>query len=243
MVIFKDGEPYLVPDDYLAHHGVIGMKWGVRRYQNKDGTLTDKGKKRYNEAIRGGAYGVRTQDTDVLKFNGKDYEEAQRFGPAVIRGHYGGHTYSRVPAASGGRQVRSHSSGYSYQVDSEELAKRESNRVLQNRNDKEKYDTKSGKMVNEKDLKALSKYREKAYNAMVESRDEFAKLVSDTVAKSKGQHLSRSEKKEMNAQFRQAYADILNTKIGTITLPSGRTATLVNDVFKKDALTIRFKVD
>ena len=30
----------------LQHHGVKGMKWGVRRYQNKDGSLTPKGKKR-----------------------------------------------------------------------------------------------------------------------------------------------------------------------------------------------------
>lgn len=33
----------------LAHYGVLGMKWGVRRYQNKDGSLTKAGKKRYSE--------------------------------------------------------------------------------------------------------------------------------------------------------------------------------------------------
>lgn len=33
----------------LYHHGVIGQKWGVRRYQNKDGSLTAAGKKRYDD--------------------------------------------------------------------------------------------------------------------------------------------------------------------------------------------------
>jgi hypothetical protein len=31
----------------LKHYGILGMKWGVRRFQNKDGSLTEAGKKRY----------------------------------------------------------------------------------------------------------------------------------------------------------------------------------------------------
>lgn len=37
----------LFSDSYLEHHGILGMKWGVRRFENKDGSLTAAGKKRY----------------------------------------------------------------------------------------------------------------------------------------------------------------------------------------------------
>lgn len=35
---------------YLSHHGIKGMKWGIRRYQNYDGSYTQKGLQRYRKS-------------------------------------------------------------------------------------------------------------------------------------------------------------------------------------------------
>lgn len=43
---------YIIANGELYHYGTKGMKWGVRRYQNADGSLTDAGKKRYDRDVR-----------------------------------------------------------------------------------------------------------------------------------------------------------------------------------------------
>ena len=39
----------VIKEDELYHHGIKGQKWGVRRFQNPDGTLTAAGRKRYTD--------------------------------------------------------------------------------------------------------------------------------------------------------------------------------------------------
>lgn len=43
--------------DYLVHHGIKGQRWGVRRYQNEDGSYTEAGKKRRGLKIAGAVLG------------------------------------------------------------------------------------------------------------------------------------------------------------------------------------------
>ena len=60
---------YVKPKDELCHHGIKGQKWGVRRFQNPDGTLTAEGKKRYQKQFYTRMKAGTLTDEDITKTN------------------------------------------------------------------------------------------------------------------------------------------------------------------------------
>ena len=60
-------EKALDEQDYLMHHGILGQKWGVRRYQHKDGSLTEEGRKHY------GVSGYQNEDWSLTEAGRKKY--------------------------------------------------------------------------------------------------------------------------------------------------------------------------
>lgn len=73
----KGGKLYVLKKkNEISHHGVKGQKWGVRRYQNKDGSLTSAGKARYY---------VRNNDNAARE---KAYEKISEFRTNLLNSKY-----------------------------------------------------------------------------------------------------------------------------------------------------------
>ena len=70
--------------NYLAHFGIKGQQWGVRRFQNEDGTLTEEGKQRYYSSLSNGQKKIyekfRPKDQDLIE---KKMSEGQSFTKAA----------------------------------------------------------------------------------------------------------------------------------------------------------------
>lgn len=69
------GEYFIGSDGELYHWGIKGMKWGVRRYQNKDGSLTEAGKRRLSKNITS----KKTDTTEADKYAREAIESVRGF--------------------------------------------------------------------------------------------------------------------------------------------------------------------
>lgn len=88
-------------ETWLAHHGIKGQKWGIRRFQNADGTLTEAGKKRYGEDLDVEDRSI----TNVAKIRlGKarrnlDEKIMQRGEKQALKGNTVGHNFEKAAIA------------------------------------------------------------------------------------------------------------------------------------------------
>lgn len=87
----------------LYHHGIKGQRWGIRRFQNKDGSLTAKGRKRYGDAD---SVSKKESDESAKKGLTDKQKRAIKIGAAVVGTAlvaYGGYKLSQVYTGAGSK--------------------------------------------------------------------------------------------------------------------------------------------
>ena len=72
-------------EEYLAHHGTKGQRWGVRRFQNPDGSLTAAGKLRYSVGNGGRSIRKKVDPKSAAKLKKRQVKEAAKLKRLKIK--------------------------------------------------------------------------------------------------------------------------------------------------------------
>ena len=107
---------YYITSNELYHHGILGQKWGVRRYQNPDGSLTAAGKNRYKGSYSMDSYNPKNRSdyTRYFKESRSYHNEERRLNNEVLSKKQSG---KKLTAEENERLKKIYSSDHSAQVE------------------------------------------------------------------------------------------------------------------------------
>ena len=167
------GTSFWSPTD-LTHYGVLGMKWGIRRYQNKDGSLKPAGKKRYI-TVRDGLQNARTAGQEAWRKSVSDN------GGKLVGKSKSIAVYKNPADKFRGRKAANDAYNNAYRESLKNDKAR--NRQLKSERNSMSEDARVASSLKKKSVKSMSNSELKKLNERVRLEQEYSRLNPSVIKK------------------------------------------------------------